>query len=179
MDRRLLIEFLPGLVFLVAHSLSTLFVATGAAIVAGMLAVFLRYRIDRQIPFIAVSTVVLSVLLFGIGVALADERYIKVKPTIGGIAFAVILASGMSFKPSLLQRSLGYKLDITPAGWNILHVAWIALALLLALGNELVWRNTTTDFWVAYNALSGPATFALYWGVTYGLAWWYWREDEV
>lgn len=179
MDRRLVLEFLPGLVFLLANAVSNLFVATGAAIVAALVAVFLRYRIDGQIPFLAVSTVVLSVLLLGIGLALDDERYIKMKPTIGGVAFVVILASGMIFKPSLLQRSLGYKLDITATGWNLLHMAWIVLALLLALANELVWRNTTTDFWVAYNALSGPATFALYWAVTYGLAWWYWREDEA
>lgn len=178
MDRRLLIEFLPGLVFLLVNAASTLFVATGAAIVAAMVAVFLRYRIDRQIPFIAVSTVVLSVLLFGIGLALDDERYIKVKSTIGGVAFAVILLSGLAFKPSLLERSLGYRLDILPSGWKLLHMTWACLALLLAAANELVWRNTTTDLWVTYNVISGPVAIGLYFGVTWCIAWYWWNEDD-
>lgn len=93
LDRRLLIEFLPGLVFLLINAISNLFVATGAATIAALVAVFLRYRIDGQIPFLAVSTVVLSVvlsvLLLGIGLAMNDERYIKMKPTIGGITYGL------------------------------------------------------------------------------------------
>lgn len=178
MDRRLALEFFPGLIFFLTNAMSSLFVATGAAIIAALIAVVLRYRIDGQVPFIAVSTVVLSVLFLGIGFALDDERYIKMKPTIGGVAFAVILASGMAFKPSLLERSLGYKLDIIPTGWNLLHLAWIGLALLLALTNDLVWRNTSTDLWVVYNVVSGPVAIALYWGVTWCVAWYYWDEEE-
>lgn len=179
MDRRLVIEFIPGLVFLVTNAFATLFVATAAAILASGLAVFLRYRIDGQIPFIAVSTVVLSVVLFSIGLALDDERYIKMRPTIGGVAFAVILISGLAFRPSLLERSLGYRLIMTVAGWRLLHVGWFGLALVLAATNELVWRNTTTDLWVTYNVVSGPAAIALYWGITWCIAWYYWDEDEA
>lgn len=93
MDRRLALEFLPGLIFFLVNAASTLFVATGAAIIAAIVAVFLRYRIDGQIPFLAVSTVVLSVvlsvLLLDTGFALNDERYIKMKPTIGGITYGL------------------------------------------------------------------------------------------
>lgn len=179
MDRRLLLEFLPGLVFLLANAVSNLYVATGAAILAAVAAVFLRYRIDGQLPFLAVATVVLSILMLGVGLMLDDERFIKIKPTIGSVAFAVILASGMLARPSMLQRSIGYKLEMIPTGWTVLHMAWIGMALVLAVANELVWRNTSTDLWVLYNVVSGPATFAIYYGVTYTVAWWYWQEDEV
>lgn len=178
MDRRLLLEFLPGLVFLAVNAVSTLYVATGAAILAAMLAVYLRYRIDGQLPFLAISTVLLSIVMLGAGLVQDDERFIKVKPTIGGVSFAIILAGGMLTRPSMLQRSMGYKLEMIPTGWTVLHIAWIALALTLATLNELVWRNTSTDAWVTYNALSGPATFAIYFGITYAVAWWYWDEGE-
>ena len=69
MDRRLLLEFLPGIVFLLVNAISTLFIATAMAIVAACVAVALRYRIDGQIPFIAVATVVLSVVLLAVGFA--------------------------------------------------------------------------------------------------------------
>lgn len=178
LDQRLLLEFLPGLVFLVVNAVSTLFVATGAAILAAMLAVFLRYRIDRQIPFIAISTVALSVVLFGIGLVMDDERYIKIKSTIGGTLFACILLSGLAFRPSLLQRSLGYRLDMLPMGWTLLHLSWAAMALLLAAANELVWRNSSTDTWVAYNVASGPVAIGLYWAITWCIAWYWWNEVE-
>lgn len=178
MDRRLLIEFLPGIVFLIVHAVWGLFAATAAAIGAAIIAVVLRYRLDGQIPFLAVATVILSVVLFGVGMALVDERFIKIRPTIGGIAFAAILAVGSTFRPSLLQRSLGYKLILTPAGWRMLHLAWAGFALTLALVNELIWRNTSTDLWVAYGAISGPIAFGLYWLATWGVAWEYWDEDE-
>ena len=178
MDRRLFLEFLPGIVFLLANLIWTFFVATAMAIVAAVVAVAIRYRIDRQLPFLAIATVALSVLMFGVGVTLDDENYIKMRPTIGGVAFALILAVGITFKPSLLERSLGYKLLIVPPGWTVLHLGWMALALILALINVVVWQNTTTDFWVTYTAVIGPVAFGIYWLITYGVAWYYWDEDE-
>ena len=178
MDRRLFLEFLPGIVFLLANFIWTFFIATAMAIVAAVVAVAVRYRIDRQLPFLAIATVALSVLMFGIGVMLNDENYIKMRPTIGGIAFALILAVGATFRPSLLERSLGYKLLITAPGWKLLHVGWMALAITLAMINVVVWQNTTTDLWVTYNAVIGPVAFGFYWLITYGVAWYYWDEDE-
>lgn len=178
MDRRLLLEFLPGAVFLASNTIWDLFIATAAAILAAMVAVLLRYRMDGQLPYLAIATVILSVKLLSVGVMLDDERYIKIRPTIGGIAFAVIVIAGAAFRPPILQRSLGYKLTITDAGWRVLHFGWAGLALSLALVNELVWRNTSTDLWVAYAAIASPAAFALYFAITWAVAWEYWDEDE-
>lgn len=66
MDRRLLLEFLPGIVLLLTNVFFDLFVATGAAILAAVIATTLRYRMDRQLPFIAIATVVLFVVLLAI-----------------------------------------------------------------------------------------------------------------
>ncbi|MGP1395884.1 MAG: inner membrane-spanning protein YciB [Inquilinaceae bacterium] len=175
MDRRLLLEFLPGIVLLLTNFFFDLFVATGAAILAAVIATGLRHRMDRQLPFIAIATVVLSVVLLAIGVAIDDERYIKMRATIGGAAFAVIVAIGGAFRPSLLRRSLDYKLTMTSTGWAVLHVAWIALAVMLAILNEIVWRSTSTETWVVFHAVSDPVIFLLYWLVTWRVAVRYWQ----
>ena len=178
MDRRLLLEFLPGIVFVLANFVWTFFAATAAAILAALVAVGLRYRIDGQLPYLALATVVLSVVLFTIGYALDDERFVKIRPTLGGVAFAAILAIGVSLRPSLLERSLGYKIELTPFGWRVLHLSWMGLALTFAAMNELVWRNLTTDQWVLYGAIVGPVSFGLYFAVTWYIAWEFWLEDE-
>ena len=43
--------------------------------------------------------------------------------------------------------------------------------------NEVVWRSTSTDLWVAYNAISGPGAFALYWLLTWSIATRYWTDE--
>ncbi len=133
---------------------------------------------DRQVPFIALATVALSITLLTVGIVLDDESYIKIRPTIGSVAFATIVAIGFAFRPSILERSLGYKLTMTPTGWTLLHLGWIGLALSLAMLNELVRRNTSTDLWATYHAASGPVSFGLYWLVTWCVAWNYWIEDD-
>ena len=178
MDRRLLIEFLPGIVFLVVNFIWDFYAATAAAIAAAILAVVLRYRMDGHLPYLAIATVLLSLTLFAIGLLFDDERYIKIRPTISGVAFAVIVIIGASFKPPLLQRSVGHKLGITDEGWRVLHFGWAGMALTLALVNELVWRNMSTDAWVIYGVIATPVAFALYYGITWAVAWEYWIEDE-
>lgn len=177
-DRRLLLEFAPGVVFLLANLVWGLFAATGAAIVAAGVAVVLRYRMDRQLPFLAMTTVALSLVLLVLAVTRNDEHFIKIRPTIGSLCFALAVAGGMLFRPSLLQRSLGYKLTISANGWRLLHGSWIALALGLAVLNELIRRNASTDLWVLYASLSGPLVFGGYAGVTWAVAWLFWTGSE-
>ena len=178
LDRRLLLEFLPGIVFLLVNALWGLVPATMAALGGAGVAVWMRYRIDRQMPYLAIATVVLSTVLLTIGMALDDEQFIKIRPTIGGIAFAMMFFIGSAFRPGLLERSLGHKLIMIPLGWRMLQLAWGCLALILAVTNELVWRNTSTDLWVAYRTALDPVALALYWCVTWAVSWYYWDEDE-
>lgn len=178
-DRRLVIEFMPGVIFLLMNAVWGLVPATIAAIGGTLLAILMRYRIDRQLPYLAIATVTLSVTLLAVSIALDDEEFIKIRSTVGGVAFAMILVTGSMFRPSLLERSVGYKLMLLPSGWRALHFSWGALALTFAAMNELVWRNTTTDIWVVYGTIIGPIAFAVYWGTTWIVSWYYWDEDEA
>lgn len=92
LERRLLLECLPGIVFLLVNAVWGLVPATMAALGGAIVAVWMRYRIDRQMPYLAIATAVLSTVLLTIGMALDDEQFIKIRPTIGGIAFAMMFA---------------------------------------------------------------------------------------
>ena len=82
------------------------------------------------------------------------------------------------FRPSLLERSLGYKFLILEPGWRVMHFAWGGLALTFAVLNEFVWRNTSTDIWVLYGTVLEPIAFGLYWSATWVVCWYYWDEDD-
>ncbi|MEM7711755.1 MAG: septation protein IspZ [Pseudomonadota bacterium] len=176
MDRRLWLELLPGVVFVAVNWIGGLFAATAAAVMAGLVAMAIRWWMDRTVPWLAVATMALTVILLVVGIVMEDESYVKIRPTVGGVAFAAFVLLGGAFRPTLLERSLDYKLDLTAEGWQALHLAWAAITLAFAGLNEVVWRTTSTEVWVAYSAISGWATFGVVYGATYWIAWWYWDE---
>ena len=49
---------------------------------------------------------------------------------------------------------------LTEEGWRKLTLRWAIFFLALAVLNEIVWRNTSTDFWVAFKVFGAvPLTF--------------------
>ncbi|MEM6382237.1 MAG: septation protein IspZ [Pseudomonadota bacterium] len=178
MDRRLVLEFLPGIAFLAGNAYGGLLWAAAVTVVATAVAVALRWRWDGSIPWLAVSTLVLAVVLTAFGLALNDETFVLVRPTVGALAFAGILAVGAFARPSLLQRTLGYRLQIKEAGWPVLHAAWISISVFSAFANEVARRVLSTDHWAIYNVASDPALFGLIYLATRWIAEWYWVEDE-
>lgn len=55
---------------------------------------------------------------------------------------------------------------LSRAGWTYLTRRFAAVLLVLAAANEVVWRNFSTDFWVAYDTFVMPAAFFGYLALT-------------
>ncbi|MEM9343542.1 MAG: septation protein IspZ [Pseudomonadota bacterium] len=177
MDKRLIVEVVPGPAFLVGYAIGGVFVGAGVAAVATGMAVLLRWRWDRRLPLFAMSVFALTLVLLAVGVALDDTDYIKMTNSIGSLAFAAIIAGGMFLRPSLLQRTLGYSLHMTDAGWRGLHLCWIGISILRAGANELVWRMTADRTWAIYNAVSDVAWIGLFVLATWCVAHVCWDEE--
>lgn len=178
MDRRLLLEFVPGPVFLVANAFGGLLWAAVAATAATAAAVALRWDWDGRIPWLAVATLTLALFLTLFGILLNDETFILVRPTVGALAFAAILGIGALARPSLLERTLDYVLCVEARAWPVLHIAWILIAVLSAIANEIARRALTTDQWAVYNVLSDPVLFSLIWLATRLIAERYWIVES-
>ena len=116
-------------------------------------------------------------VLTGFGIALKDETFVLVRPTVGALTFAGILAIGAFARPSLLKRTLGYRLQLHDVGWHVLHATWIGITLLSGLANEFARRFLTTDQWAIYNVASDPALFGLIYFATRLVAEQYWIEE--
>ena len=178
MDRRLILELLPGPAFLLGNAFGGLLWAAAAATAATALSVALRWNWDGRVPWLAASTLVLALTLTAFGVLLEDELFVLIRPTVGAVAFAVILAGGALAKPSLLERTLDYVLVVDARAWPVLHVTWIAIALFFAAANEIARRALTTDHWAVFNVLSDPALFGFIWLATRLIAERYWAGES-
>ncbi len=177
LNRRMILELAPAIVFFVANYGWGLMVATAAVMVATLTTTVVGIATERRVPALAVVTLALVLVLGGAGLVFENEVFIKVKSTIGNVLFALALAIGLGFRESLLQRALTVQLDMTEEGWRVLTLCWIAFALFLAATNELAWRLLDTDSWVTVKTAKAPLSILCYILITRIVAERYWRED--
>ncbi len=163
---KLIIDLGPLLVFFLVNFLAPvppvlrIFVATGAfmvAIVAAMLFSAIRYgRISPLLWFSGVMVLVLG----GLTIVLHKEWIIKVKPTLYYTILAGTLGFGLATGRPLLQQVLGSAYPGLDAdGWRKLTRNWALFFAFLAVLNEAVWRNVSTDAWIGFKLwFVAPAT---------------------
>jgi len=93
------------------------------------------------------------VMIFGfLTIYLHNDFFIKIKPTIVNSFFAIILAAGLYFRRPVLKFALGEVLQMRDEGWRLLTLRWIGFFIFLALLNEAIWRNFSTDTWVSFKS---------------------------
>ena len=154
---RLLIDLGPLLVFFLVNFLAPvaqeerIYVATGAfmvAMVAAMAFSALRYRtVSPLLWFSGVMVVVMG----GLTIWLHDETFIKLKPTIYYLLVAGLLLFGMATGRPLLRQVLGSAYPgLDDSGWAKLTRNWALFFLAMAVLNEIVWRNSSTAFWIGF-----------------------------
>lgn len=166
---KLAIDLGPLLVFFAAYVAGGIYVATGALMAAMMLAlVAARLMLGHISPTLLAT----AVLVEGFGAMtlwLHDPSFIKMKPTIINVIFAVMLLGGLALGKPLLKLLLGEALRLTDEGWRQLTVRWALFFLALAVLNELIWRNLSEATWASFKVFGIlPLTmvfFALQWGL--------------
>ena len=96
----------------------------------------------------------------GLTLVLHDELFIKLKPTIIYVLFGGTLLGGLAFGKPLLGMLFDSVFDLTEEGWRKLTWRWALFFFALAIVNEIVWRNFSTDFWVSFKLFGVvPLTF--------------------
>lgn len=161
---KLAIEAGPLLVFFLVNAQAGLFAGTAAFMVAIVISVAASWALDRRAPVMPLVSGVFVLVFGGLTLYLADELFIKIKPTLVNALFAAILFAGMAFNKPLLKMVFGSALELTERGWHILTVRWAVFFVVLAVLNEIVWRSFSTDFWIAFKLMGAlPLTlvFAL------------------
>jgi intracellular septation protein len=102
------------------------------------------------------------VLIFGgITLWLRDDTFIKIKPTLLYAGIASLLTFGLATGRNFLKMVLGSAYPgLSERGWKLLARNWALFFLAMAAVNELVWRTSSTDFWVGFKLwFFLPATF--------------------
>ncbi len=127
-----------------------LFVATALFIAATLIALAASLLLTRRLPIMPVVTGVVVLVFGGLTLALQDEVFIKMKPTIVNVLFGATLLGGLLFRRPLLGYVFDTVFRLDDEGWRKLTFRWGLFFFFLASLNEVVWRNFSDDTWVNF-----------------------------
>ena len=147
---KLLLELGPLGVFFFTNAKFGIFAATGAFMVAITVALAASWLLTRRLAIMPLVTGIVVLVFGGLTLTLQDEIFIKMKPTIVNTLFGGVLIGGLFFGKSLLGYVFDSVFHLTDEGWRKLTLRWGLFFFALAVLNEVVWRNFSTDFWVSF-----------------------------
>ena len=157
---KVVLDLGPLALFFLANSRYGIFAATATFMVAILVALAVSYAMTRHLPIMPVVTAVIVVVFGGLTLILHDATFIKVKPTIIYALFGAVLLGGLFFNKPLLGMVFDSLFHLTQEGWRKLTWRWAMFFFVLAVLNEIVWRNFSTNAWVDFKVFGvTPLTF--------------------
>ena len=99
---------------------------------------------------------IVAVFLLFLLTYIRNEFFIKIKPTIVSIIIAGVLASGKILGKNPLAAIMKSAVSLKEEGWDKLTWLWVGMFIVMAIANEIAWRNLTTDQWVSFKAFGIP-----------------------
>ena len=93
--QRTFIDLGPLVVFFCANYIYGIMVGTASLMAATAITVIIAILVERKVPPMPLVTCLLVMVFGGLTIYFDDEMFIKVKPTIINLLFAVALLSGL------------------------------------------------------------------------------------
>jgi intracellular septation protein len=157
---KLAIELGPLLVFFGTNAAAGIYAGTAAFMAATLVSLVAAWFSYHKLPIMPIVSGVIVLVFGGLTLYLRDETFIKLKPTIVYTMFAALLVAGLLWKKPMLELLFGPVFTLTEEGWRKLTIRWALFFAAMAVVNELVWRNVSTDAWVSFKAFGFlPLTF--------------------
>jgi intracellular septation protein len=151
---KLALDLGPLVVFFLVNSRWNIYAGTAAFMAAIAVSLAVSYALTRHLPVMAIVSGVVVTVFGGLTLALHDETFIKLKPTIIYVLFGSILVGGLIFRKPLLAMVFDSVFDLDEEGWRKLTLRWALFFFALAVVNEIVWRTQSTDFWFGFKAFT-------------------------
>ena len=143
-------EWLAGHFPALAELGGPIFIATGLFMAATAIALAVSWLLTRTLPMMPLISGIVVFVFGALTLWLQNDTFIKMKPTIVNALFGVALLGGLAFGKSLLGYVFNAAFQLDAEGWRKLTIRWGIFFLFLAVLNEVVWRNFSDSFWIAF-----------------------------
>lgn len=120
------------------------------------------WHLTGKLSRIQILTAIMVIVFGGLTAWFNDERFFKIKTSIIYGLMAATLTLGLILKKNWLQFLMGELLPMQDAGWTMLTRRLIYMFVALAIANEIIWRNFSTDMWVKLETFGMPAALIVF-----------------
>jgi len=148
--RKLAIEMGPLAAFFAANWWGGIFWGTGVFMAATVVALAASWLLTRKLAMVPLISAGFVALFGALTLWLHSDLFIKVKVTLLNALFGAVLLGGLAFGRSYIKLIMGEAVRLSDAAWRALTLRWGVFFLALAVVNEIVWRNLSTDAWVNF-----------------------------
>ena len=145
-----LIEIIPLILFFIVNAKYGIIVATKIFVITTLIALVVSYLHLKNFSAPLLITSFLVLIFGGLTIFFKDPTFIKLKPTIVYLLFSSFLFLGLILKKNFLKIYLSNLIKLNNIGWDILTKRWSLFFFTMAILNEIIWRNFSTDFWVSF-----------------------------
>lgn len=146
----LAIEFGPVVIFFVIARQYGIFAGTASLILTTVGALLWSLFRDKRIPLFSVISSSFVLVCGGATLISHDAYWVVLEYTIYNGLFGIVLLIGSLRGHGLLKELFSTMFHITDHGWKILSLRWSFFLLIVAFGNEIVWRMYGEGPWVHY-----------------------------
>lgn len=121
--------------------------ATWGLVAGAALALVVGYIFEKRIAPLPLAAGGLSLILGGLTLYFHDAMFIKIRPTVSGVAFGLFLIIGVVAGKNPLKAILATAIKMSDEGWKKLAWRYGIFFLATAALNEAVWRTQTDVTW--------------------------------
>jgi len=121
--------------------------ATGVFMAATAAAIGWSLLKGRRLPPMLILTGVVVFVFGGLTLYLQDPRFAYYKPTIINLLFAAVILGSLAIGRNIWKTAFEHAFRMPDEAWRIFALRWAAFYVLLAVVNELMWRNFSEDVW--------------------------------
>ncbi len=127
----------------------------------------LRLRGENKHDFSILSNV-LMVIMGGMTAITGDSSIIKMKPSILYLSLAFAIYFFSSKEIFFIKKLFEKILILEDTEWKKLSMKFVYFFILLALLNEIIWRNFAESTWVSFKTIACPMiTLLFFMGILY------------
>ena len=151
-----LLEMGPLILFFVVNYFYGIFAGTAILVVSTIISLVVSRLLYKSIPMLAAFGCVAVVLFGSLTLIFDNDLFIKIKPTVVSLIIAGILLLGKVMGKNPLALVMQSSITLEEEGWTKLTWLWVFMFIVMAIANEIAWRNLTTDQWVSFKAFGIP-----------------------
>jgi intracellular septation protein len=127
-----------------------------------LVAMAILWGLTGQLSRMQIFTAFMVIFFGGLTAWFNDERFFKMKTTLVYGTFSALLGIGLLRGQSYLAYVMAEMMPMQDEGWMILTKRLCLGFAVLAVANEIIWRNLSTDLWVKIETFGFPIALMAY-----------------